>query len=87
MSPCCQEAVWLAITIVMITLKHEHLSPLGTRLRWTRSFHAQTTKQLLGSANPQHVLLDWNQQPSAKKALVPINSHTSALGNSICTVR
>lgn len=68
------------MTMVMIFLKHEHLSPLGTKLRFTSSFHAETTKQLSGSANPQHVLLDWNQNPSAKKALAAINSHTSALG-------
>lgn len=33
-------------------LKHEHLSPLGTQLRFTSSFHAETTKQLLGSTGP-----------------------------------
>jgi len=64
----------------MIFLKHKHLSPLGTKLRFTSSFHAETTKQLSGSTNPQPVLLDWNQKPSAKKALAPLNSHTSALG-------
>lgn len=60
-------------------LKHEHLSPLGTKLRFTRSFHAETTKQLSGSTGPQHKFLAWNQKPSAKKALAHINSHTSAL--------
>lgn len=61
-------------------LKHEHLSPLGTKLRFTSSFHAETTKQLSGSTGPQHKFLAWNQKPSAKKALAHINSHTSALG-------
>lgn len=68
------------MAMVMIFLKHEHLSLLGTKLRFTSSFHAETTKQLSGSINPQYVLLDWNQKPSAKKALAPINCHTSALG-------
>lgn len=48
-------------------------------MRFTSSFHPKTTKQLSGSANPQHVLLDWNQKPSAKKAFGPISSDTSAL--------
>lgn len=66
------------MTVVMIFLKHEHLSPLGTKLRFTSSFHAETTRQLSGSTNPQCVLLDWNQKSSAKKALAPINSHLSS---------
>lgn len=61
-------------------LKHEHLSPLGTKLRFTSSFHTETTERLSGSANAQHVLLDWIQKPSERKVLAPISCHTSALG-------
>lgn len=61
-------------------LKHEHLSPLGFRLKSPSSFHTKTTEQLSGSASPQHALLDWNQEPSERKALGPISNHTSALG-------
>lgn len=61
-------------------LKHEHLSPLGSKLKFTSSFHTKTTEQLSGSASPQHALLDWNQETSERKALGPISNHTSALG-------
>lgn len=43
---------------------------------------------LSGRTNPQHVLLAWNQNPSAKRGLTPLNSLPSQLsGQRICTVR
>lgn len=72
------QAIWLAMTIVMIFLNHKHLSLLRTELSFTHSLHAKTTKNLSGRTNPQHVLLAWNQNPSAKRDLIPLNSPLSS---------